>query len=48
MRLHCTKCAYLTNSEAEAITHVSENPGHTVTGPGRIEGSTVTISVEEH
>lgn len=45
--LHCTSCAFVCTTAREGITHVTQNPTHTVLGEGREPGTTVIISVEK-
>jgi hypothetical protein len=46
LSLHCTRCAFITTTTQGGMAHVRENPDHTVIGPGRDEGTTITITVE--
>jgi hypothetical protein len=43
--LKCQHCLYSTDKVKEAMRH-AEDTGHTVTGPGALEGTTLTVSVE--
>ncbi len=45
--MHCLQCAFIATTTRDAVTHVTANPDHTVTGPGPLEGTTLTISNEQ-
>jgi hypothetical protein len=43
--LKCENCLYATDKVKEAMRH-AEDTGHSITGPGAIEGTVLTISLE--
>lgn len=45
--LTCDSCPETTENVGMAVGHITDNPGHTMTGADALEGTTITVSAAD-